>query len=138
MSMADGGIKTKVNLKDFEKAAADRVPLGVIAKEQGATITRMGMDGKIQTMEANAGDKLYKGDIVKTPADGSAVITLADKSQLTAGANSKVDISQYEGISDEATPRGRGTLSAISGKLTQPSEGAVQFHVPTPILGVRG
>lgn len=136
MFMADGGIKTKVNLRDFEKVAADRVPLGVIAKEQGATITRMGMDGKVQTVEANAGDKLYKGDIVKTPADGSAVIALPDKSQLTVGANSKVDMSQYDGASEvENTPRG---LSAINAKITPQREGMIQMHVPTPILGVRG
>ncbi len=72
------GIKTTVNLRAFEAAAADRVPMGIIAKENGLTITRMGMDGKQQTFEGNAGDKIYKGDVLKTPEGGSFSATLAD------------------------------------------------------------
>ncbi len=135
--MADDGIKTKVNLRQFEQAAADRSPVGTISKENGATITRMGMDGKVQTIDANAGDKVYKDDIIKTPPNGSVNIALPDKSVITAGGNGKIDMKDWD-ISSDIPDAKTGSLSVISGKIAKPSPDATPFVTPAAILGVRG
>lgn len=95
--MADGryGIKTSVNAgASFNEVAPDRVPMGTIRQEVGATITRVGMDGKSQTIDANTGDKVYKGDTLKTSDGGSFLVDLVDKTILTGGPNSAVEMSE--------------------------------------------
>ena len=140
--MTDYCIKTNVNLKEFEKCAAGRQPLGIIAKENGATITRMGMAGKIETVEANAGDKVFKGDIIKTPSNGFVSISLPDKTTVSGGPNSTIDIEKFD-VSGRPSMDGneikRGSISASSGAIAKASPEPVSFASPGMTLsGVRG
>ncbi|MBP9867647.1 MAG: hypothetical protein KBC88_01820 [Alphaproteobacteria bacterium] len=96
--MVDGkyGIKASINAgASFNEVAPDRVPMGTIRQEVGATITRVGMDGKSQTIDANTGDKVYKGDTLKTSDGGSFLVDLVDKTILTGGPNSAVEMSRF-------------------------------------------
>jgi hypothetical protein len=132
-----------LGFKEFEKCAANRTALGTISKENGATITRMGMSGKMETVEANAGDKVYKGDIIKTPPNGSVVIALPDKTVVSADQNSAIDIAKFEvaarqDAGDNSEVK-RGTLSAASGAPAKASPEPVSFASPGAMaIGVRG
>ena len=129
-------IQTKVNLREFEKCAADRVILGVITKENGATITRIGMDGKMQTVEANAGDKFYKGDVVQTSDKAGLQIQLPDQSVLNVKAGSKVDMGQWDIAPSLPSRGGSGSLDVINSK--PPAEFKSQFIFSPSNGGVRG
>lgn len=103
----------------------------------------MGMSGKMETVEANAGDKVYKGDIIKTPSDGSVAIGLPDKTVVSAGPNSSIDIAKFDVTANQTMGENneikRGSISAISGAIAKASPEPVSFASPGMTLsGVRG
>jgi hypothetical protein len=70
-------------------------------------------------------------------------ITLRDNTQLSAGANTILDLNKF--AFDTTTQDGvleasikRGSLAVISGKLAKANPDAVRFSTPTTTLGVRG
>ena len=117
--------------------AADQA--GLIKVVKGAvTLDRTG-----QKMPVSAGMPLLTGDRVITGEDGSIGITLRDNTLLSAGPKSVLVLNSF--TFNEATHGGsmdtslkRGTLAVVSGKLAKNSPGAVKFHTPAAILGVRG
>jgi hypothetical protein len=89
------------------------------------------------------GSEIQGRDRIVTGADSSVGITLRDNTQLSAGANSVLDLNKFafdttthDGALD-ATVR-RGSLAVISGKLAKANPDAVRFNTPTTTLGVRG
>lgn len=113
--------------------------IGQIKKASGTvSIERAGLSSP-----AIVGARLQASDTIVTGKDGSIGITLSDDSLLSAGPNSRLDLSQYS--FDSTTHQGRfdaklhrGTLSMVSGKLTKQSPDAVRVMTPTSVLAVRG
>jgi|GEM_PF-6105295 len=143
MPTKDGqNIKCDVNSKSaFCKAAEVVRPVGIISKEVGmTTITRMGFDGKPFTFEANAGDKVYRNDMIKTAPDGSVAITMNDKTIISGGASNTIDLQKFE-VPDAASGTDgikRGSLSMMSGKIAPATDHPVSFQSPGAAGGVRG
>jgi hypothetical protein len=117
--------------------AADQAGLIKVAKG-AVTIDRNG-----QKVTVSVGMPVLTGDRVITGEDGSIGITLRDNTLLSAGPKSVLVLNSF--TFNEATHGGaldaslkRGTLAVVSGKLAKNSPGAVKFHTPAAILGVRG
>jgi hypothetical protein len=92
---------------------------------------------------AQVGARIAQSDVIVTGADGSVGITFADDSRLSVGPNSVLAIDRF--AFDSTTHQGafasslrKGTLAAVSGKLTKQSPDAMTVRTPAAILGVRG
>ena len=92
---------------------------------------------------AAIGSDLYSSDRVVTGPESSVGITLRDTTQLSAGANTTLELEQFafnstthDGVLHASVKH--GSLSVISGKLAKANPDAVRFSTPTTTLGVRG
>lgn len=94
------------------------------------------------TIPAELGADVYQSDSVVTH-DGAVGILFHDDSRVSLGSNSQMaldsfafDKNTHEGNLDVSVQK--GTLSAISGKLTAKKPGAFKVKTPAAILAVRG
>jgi hypothetical protein len=92
---------------------------------------------------AAIGSEVYGNDRVVTGPESSVGITLRDTTQLSAGANTILELNKFafntttnDGVLDATIKR--GSLAVISGKLAKANPEAVRFSTPTTTLGVRG
>ncbi|MFM0200739.1 FecR domain-containing protein [Paraburkholderia fungorum] len=92
---------------------------------------------------AAIGSEVYGSDRIVTGPESSVGITLRDTTQLSAGANTILDLNKFafnttthDGVLDATVKR--GSLAVISGKLAKANPDAVRFSTPTTTLGVRG
>ena len=92
---------------------------------------------------AAVGSEVYGSDRIVTGPESSVGITLRDTTQLSAGANTILDLNKFafnttthDGVLDATVKR--GSLAVISGKLAKANPDAVRFSTPTTTLGVRG
>lgn len=92
---------------------------------------------------AAVGSDVYSSDRVVTGPESSVGITLRDTTQLSAGANTTLELDQFafnstthDGVLHASVAR--GSLSVISGKLAHANPDSVRFSTPTTTLGVRG
>jgi hypothetical protein len=92
---------------------------------------------------AAIGSEVYGSDRIVTGPASAVGITLRDTTQLTAGANTILDLNKFafnttthEGVLDASVKR--GSLAVISGKLAKANPDSVRFSTPTTTLGVRG
>ncbi|MEW9583477.1 FecR domain-containing protein [Paraburkholderia sp. DGU8] len=92
---------------------------------------------------AAVGSEVYSSDRVVTGPESSVGITLRDTTQLSAGANTTLELDQFafnstthDGVLHASVKR--GSLSVISGKLAHANPDSVRFRTPTTTLGVRG
>ncbi|CAG4889435.1 FecR family protein [Paraburkholderia saeva] len=105
--------------------------------------------GKVQIERAGSssgaaiGGEVYGSDRIVTGPESSVGITLRDSTQLSAGANTVLDLNRFafnstthDGVLDATIKR--GSLAVISGKLAKANPDAVRFSTPTTTLGVRG
>ena len=108
-----------------------------IAKGQ-VTVDRKGV-----VLPGGVGMRLEAADVLKTGADGSVGITMADNSLLSAGPNSILSLDRFD--FDPTSNQGRfdaqlqkGSLAVISGRMAKQSPEAMTVRTPSAILGVRG
>ena len=123
----------------FSGSFADAAEIGQVKVAKG----QVDVERKGQTTPAKVGMRLETADIVRTGADGSVGITMADNSLLSAGPNSILSLDRFD--YDPTTNQGRfdthlqkGSLSVISGRMAKQSPDAMTVRTPSAILGVRG
>jgi hypothetical protein len=122
----------------FGDATADDAA-GVVKTLKGAVqIERTGASSG-----AAVGSEVFGSDRIVTGPASSVGITLRDNTQLSAGANTILDLNKfafntttYDGVLDASIKR--GSLAVISGKLAKANPDSVRFSTPTTTLGVRG
>jgi hypothetical protein len=92
---------------------------------------------------AAVGSEVYGSDRIVTGPQSSVGITLRDSTQLSAGANTTLELNKFafnttthDGVLDATVKR--GSLAVISGKLAKANPDSVRFSTPTTTLGVRG
>jgi hypothetical protein len=119
-------------------AAADD-PAGIVKTVKGAaSIMR-----QEKVTPAAGGQKIFKGDTVKTGPDGSLGIIFEDDTLLSLGPNSEVIINEYvfapaHGNMSIVIRMLKGTAAYLSGIIAKLSPQSVKFETPTATLGVRG
>lgn len=118
---------------------AAAAPIGQIKVSRG----QVSVERKGEVLPGNVGLRLEPADVIKTGADGSVGITMADNSRLSAGPNSILSLERFE--FDATSNQGRfdaqlkqGSLSVVSGKMAKQSPDAMTVRTPSAILGVRG
>lgn len=102
------------------------------------TIERAG-----KSAPATLGASVYQTDTIVTGKDGSIGLLFDDDSRLSAGPNSTLALDKFsfDPVSHDGNfdvSMKKGTLSVISGKLTQKTPGALKVKTPAAILAVRG
>ena len=120
-------------------APAIAAEIGQIKISKGqVTVERNGA-----ALPATVGMRLETADVLKTGADGSVGITMADNSLLSAGPNSILSLDRFE--FDPTSSQGqfdaqlrKGSLAVISGRIAKQSPEAMTVRTPSAILGVRG
>lgn len=102
------------------------------------TVSRGGADVPVAL-----GMSLMQSDVVTTAADGKVGMTFADNSMISLGPNSvlgldkfRFDTTTYEGEFDSSLKK--GTLAAVSGRISKTTPEAMKVRTPSAILGVRG
>ncbi|CAH2810811.1 MAG: hypothetical protein CPDRYMAC_7096 [uncultured Paraburkholderia sp.] len=112
---------------------------GVVKTVKGQVrIERAGGD-----LSAAIGNEVFGNDRIVTGPQSSVGITLRDTTQLSAGAETVLELNKFAfdttthaGVIDASVKR--GSLAVISGKLAKANPDAVRFSTPTTTLGVRG
>lgn len=131
--VTDGGIACNTRATSaFGAAAESPRPIGMIDSARDATISRMGLDGKVQNFQADRGDLVYATDKVRTTASGSADIKLRDGGTLQLRGQT----SDFALSSLNAPPTNfRSVINGV-GRPTDPN--ATPVRTPAAVLGVRG
>jgi len=120
-------------------ASANAIEIGQIKVAKGqVTVERKG-----EALPGRVGMRLEAADVLKTGADGSVGITMADNALLSAGPNSILSLDRFD--FDPTSNQGRfdaqlqkGSLAVISGRMAKQSPDAMTVRTPSAILGVRG
>lgn len=120
-------------------AMAEELGIGTVKTVSGNVLVKRGT----QTMPAQPGLTLQETDQVQTGAASAVGIMLRDKTMLSAGAMSVLQLDKFN--FDNKTQQGalqatlkKGRLGVISGAIAKHSPEAVQFRTSTMTLGVRG
>ncbi|MFM0341456.1 FecR family protein [Paraburkholderia fungorum] len=120
--------------------AADAVDAAGVVKTVKGTVQ---IERAGASSGAAIGSQVYGSDRIVTGAESSVGITLRDTTQLSAGANTILELNKFafnttthDGVLDATVKR--GSLAVISGKLAKANPDAVRFSTPTTTLGVRG
>jgi hypothetical protein len=119
-------------------AMADN-PAGIVKTVKGAA----SVVHQEKAVPATGGQRVFKGDVVRTGPDGSLGIVFEDDTLLSLGPNSEVVIDEYvfapaQGNMSIATRMMKGTASYLSGIIAKLSPQSVKFETPTATLGIRG
>jgi hypothetical protein len=88
-------------------------------------------------------EKIYKGDTLKTGADGSLGITFRDNTLLSLGPGSIVIMNEFlfdpaQGKLSIVTRIIKGTAAYLSGIIAKLSPQSVRFETPVATVGFRG
>ncbi len=114
-------------------------PAGVVKTIKGAaSIIR-----QEKSIPAAFGQKIFKGDTIKTGSDGSLGIIFEDDTLISLGPNSEIIINEFvfapaQGSLSIVTRMIKGTATYLSGIIARLSPQSVKFETPTATLGIRG
>ncbi len=96
-----------------------------------------------QSSPAQVGDPLWESDRVSSGPKSAAAITLRDGSVLSIGADSSVDLAQFQ--FESTTHEGnvlialvKGSLRLVTGLIAKLRPEQVKVTTPTTVIGVRG
>lgn len=96
-----------------------------------------------QSTAAVVGAHLYRGNVLKTGADGTMGITFNDDTVMSFGPDTEVSVDDFvyapsEGKLKLEASISRGTLEYVSGVIAKLKPQAVAIKTPTGTIGVRG
>jgi len=120
-------------------AIASDEPIGSVKTMKGAaSIMRLNVG-----MSVKIGDRIFKGDVLRTGTDGSLGVTFKDDSLLSLGPNSEIVIDEFlfapaEGKLSIITRMLKGTMAYLSGVVGKMSPESVRFETPVASVGIRG
>jgi hypothetical protein len=95
------------------------------------------------TLPANVGGPVYRGDTIRTAKTGSLGIVLADDSSLSLGPESEIVLKDYlfnpkEGKFTFLTRMVKGTFAYLSGIIGKLSPDSIRLEIPDATIAVRG
>jgi hypothetical protein len=120
-----GKIVTSVGKVTIEHADPALVQARLSADQTGATV----------------GDRVYRGDVIKTGADGRVGINFADGSSFNLSSNASMEMNEF--VYDPAGKSNstlfslaRGTFTFVAGNVAK--TGNMKVDTPVATLGIRG
>ncbi|MBU3617843.1 FecR domain-containing protein [Polynucleobacter sp. JS-Fieb-80-E5] len=112
---------------------------GTVKTLLGSASVQRGNESLAVTKEMS----LYSKDVIETTASAFVGMMLTDGTRITAGANTKLNLANYE--FNPETQKGvmkvnvvKGIIQVASGTLGKTSRENVQFNSPTASIGIRG
>lgn len=133
------GIFCLLLLAGASLAFATGSAIGRVKESRGqASILR---DGNSQA--ASVGQEVFEGDVLKTGRNGALGVTFVDRSRLSIGPDSRLQVDEYvySPDSDEGsfvTRLTRGTLLYVSGLIAKLKPESAAVHTPVGTIGIRG
>lgn len=95
------------------------------------------------TIPAQAGQIVYESDALRTGADGSIGVTLADDTRLSLGPGSEVRLDRFtyapgSGSLGLVLKFVQGVAAYVSGRMAKLAPDSIRLETPAAIVGVRG
>lgn len=121
----------------FAQAQDERI--GSIKNVEGEVFVLRGSE----TIAAEAGTILYRGDQLKTGETGRVGVVFRDDTRLSLGGNSDLAVEQFEFAPGEGRfglvlRLARGMAAFVSGQISKLAPDAVRLETPVGTVGVRG
>jgi hypothetical protein len=90
---------------------------------------------------AKVGDPVYRGDVIKTGADGRVGINFADDSSFNLSSNASMEMNEFvynpAGKSNSTLiSLAKGTFTFVAGNVAK--TGSMKVDTPVATLGIRG
>src|SRR5215831_10159579 len=126
--------------------AADIKPIGRVVIATGtATIQHVGAAVAQASLSdetaAKVNDPVYRGDVVKTGADGRLGINFADGSSFNLSSNARMELNEF--VYDPASKSNstlfslaKGTFTFVAGEVAK--TGDMKVDTPVATMGIRG
>jgi len=134
-----GGFLIVMVLMTAPAAAQQRVPAGHVKIATGAAfIVRQNA-----TVPAKPGDAVFATDTLRTQANGTIGVTLADDTRVSLGPDSEMRLERYvyepaNGALGMVLNFVQGVAAYVSGRMAKLSPDSVRLETPAAIVGVRG
>ena len=134
-----GGVLVVTILSAAPVAAQQAVPAGHVKIATGAAyIVRQNA-----TIAAKPGDAVFPTDTLRTQANGTIGVTLADDTRVSLGPDSEMRLERYvfapaDGALGMVLNFVRGVAAYVSGRMAKLSPDSVRLETPAAIVGVRG
>ena len=95
------------------------------------------------TLPAKPGDAVFATDTLRTQANGTIGVTLADDTRVSLGPDSEMRLERYvfapaDGALGMVLNFVRGVAAYVSGRMAKLSPDSVRLETPSAIVGVRG
>ena len=95
------------------------------------------------TIAAKPGDAVFPTDTLRTQANGTIGVTLADDTRVSLGPDSEMRLERYvfapaDGALGMVLNFVRGVAAYVSGRMAKLSPDSVRLETPAAIVGVRG
>jgi len=126
--------------------AADIKPIGKVVTVTGAaTIQHVGAAVVQASLSdetaAKVNDPVYRGDVVKTGADGRLGINFADGSSFNLSSNARMELNEFvydPGSKSNSTlfSLAKGTFTFVAGDVAK--TGDMKVDTPVATMGIRG
>jgi hypothetical protein len=127
--------------------AQDVRPIGKVVTAVGEVTIKHADAAVVQARLSNdqagakVGDPVYRGDLIKTGADGRAGINFADGSSFNLSSNAAMEMNEF--VYDPAGKSNstlfglaRGTFTFVAGKVAK--AGNMKVDTPVATMGIRG
>lgn len=120
-------------------AAQQMSPIGHIQTLQGSAVIQRGATSVVAALKA----PIYPGDDIRTGANGSLGLAMADDSTLSLGPNSHLILKEFVFNPSEKrfsyiTRMVKGTFAYLSGLIGKLSPASVKVEMPEATIAVRG
>jgi hypothetical protein len=95
------------------------------------------------TLPAKPGDAVFATDALRTQANGTIGVTLADDTRVSLGPDSEMRLERYvyapaDGALGMVLNFVHGVAAYVSGRMAKLSPDSVRLETPAAIVGVRG
>jgi hypothetical protein len=136
---AGAGVLVVMVLTAAPVAAQQATPAGHVKIATGAAyIVRQNA-----TIPARPGDAVFATDTLRTQANGTIGVTLADDTRVSLGPDSEMRLERYvfspaDGALGMVLNFVRGVAAYVSGRMAKLAPDAVRLETPAAIVGVRG
>ena len=111
----------------------------VTIERADAVVVQANVSG--QTSQTKIGDLVYRGDVVRTGADGRVGINFTDGTSFNISSNAQMALNEFvydpNGKSNSTMfSLGKGTFTFVAGKIAK--SGEMKIDTPVATMGVRG
>jgi len=115
-------------------------PIGEVTSTLGTVTVRRAAGGE---SELESGDAIFQNDVIETGSGGAVMITFADETNFSLGANANMAIDEFvydpaAGVGSLGITMAKGLFRFVSGAVAKTGEDAMTVKTPVATIGIRG